>query len=162
MRAIVDTNVLIVANSRDCPQANPACIMHCVRLLRKIQTEGVIVIDDSRLIIKEYEKNVSNTGQPGTGDAFLKWVLVNQGQLQRCEPVTITPTDENQFAEFPADPDLEKFDPSDRKFVAVAISHPETPPIHNAVDSDWKIYQLALERNGLTIEQLCPDCLKQA
>ena len=50
----------------------------------------------------------------------------------------------------------------DGVFVAVALPHPGNPPIYNAVDSDWKIYQVPLERNGLKIEQLCPDCLKAA
>jgi hypothetical protein len=161
MKAIVDTNVLIAANARNCPQANPACVQRCVQLLQKIKIAGILVIDDAWLIIKEYKVEVSQTGQPGVGDAFLKWVLVNQANPRHCERITITPTEEDyQFAEFPDDPELAKFDPSDRKFVAVALTHPDHPPIYNAVDSDWKIHQLALEKHGIQIEFLCPDCLK--
>jgi hypothetical protein len=161
MKAMVDTNVLVAANARNCPQANPACVQSCIQLLQKIKIAGILVIDDTWLIIKEYKRDVSQTGQPGVGDAFLKWLLVNQATPQHCERITITPTGENQFAEFPDDPDLEKFDPSDRKFVAVVLTHPDHPPIYNAVDSDWKIHQIALEKHGIPIEFLCPDCLKE-
>jgi hypothetical protein len=44
--------------------------------------------------------------------------------------------------------------------VAVALTHPDHPPIYNAVDSDWQIHQQALEKHGIQIEFLCPDCLK--
>lgn len=97
-------------------------------------------------------------GQPGEGDAFLKWVLTNQANPQRCEHVHINPTENgNNFAEFPEDPDLKAFDPSDRKFVAVALSHPDSPPILNAVDSDWWLFRDAFTRNGVHVEFLCPQ-----
>jgi hypothetical protein len=162
MKAIVDTNVLIVANARDCPQADLACIADCAKFLRQIQDsdDWILVLDSAWNIIKEYKNKVSQSGQPGTGDAFLKWVLVNYANRQRCELIKITPAGENQFVEFPADRELSKFDPSDRKFVAVALTHPDRPPIYNAVDSDWKIYESALKNHGIQIEFLCPDCLK--
>jgi predicted nucleic acid-binding protein len=162
MKAIVDTNVLIAANARDCPQADLACIADCAKFLRQIQDgdDSILVLDSAWNIIKEYKNKVSQSGQPGPGDAFLKWVLVNYANRQRCELIKITSVAENQFAEFPNDPELAKFDPSDRKFVAVALTHPDRPPIYNAVDSDWKIYESELKNYGIQIEFLCPDCLK--
>ena len=58
--------------------------------------------------------NNSQSWQPNAGDAFLflKWVLINQANPNRCERVSITQTVENDFAEFPRSPALEKFDPS--------------------------------------------------
>jgi hypothetical protein len=157
MYSIVDTNVLIVANGRDCPQASPECVLACVRRLRDIEQHGTLVLDDGWHIIGEYKHKVSQTGQPGLGDAFLKWVLTNQSNPQRIEKVSITPIEDEGFAEFPNTPGLEKFDRSDRKFVAVALTHPQKPPICDAVDSDWRNFHEALVQAGVTVEFLCPD-----
>jgi hypothetical protein len=160
MHSIVDTNVLIVANGRDCPQASPECILACVRRLRDIEQCGILVLDDGWHIIGEYKRKVSPTGQPGLGDAFLKWVLTNQSNPKRIEKISITPVEDNGFAEFPSTPGLEKFDRSDRKFVAVALTHPQKPPICNAVDADWKEFHAALIEAGIGVEFLCPSLLK--
>jgi hypothetical protein len=161
MYVVIDTNVLIAANRDDCPQANLACVEACNQFLLQVQKSSTVVIDRTRLILSEYGKKVY-PNRARTGDKFLKWLLINQANPKYCRLVTITPTGENQFAKFPADPDLQDFDPSDRKFVAVALTHPDHPPIYNAVDSDWKIHQRALEKHGIQIEFLCPDCLKDA
>jgi hypothetical protein len=92
------------------------------------------------LFIREYENKISRSGQPNVGDAFLRWVLTHQA-TNRCEQVPITQIAENDFAEFPKSPFLEKFDLSDRKFVAVALTHHAKPAIANAVDSDWRNYE---------------------
>jgi hypothetical protein len=63
------------------------------------------------------------------GDAFLKWVLTNRTNPKHCEQVRITQIAENDFAEFPRSQSLVGFDPSDRKFVAVALTHPQRPAI---------------------------------
>ncbi len=163
MYAVVDTNVLVVANDQkphpDSDQkphpGSPQCVVNCVKRLKDIQTSEVLVLDDLRLIISEYSRNALVKGQ-GVGDRFLKWVLQNQADQRHCCCVTITP-DNGSFKEFPTNPELEKFDLSDRKFVAVALTHPERPPIYNAVDSDWHIFQDALQAAGVHVEFLCPD-----
>lgn len=159
MHRIVDTNVLIVANGRDCPQASPECIVTCAQHLQQIQQHEVLVLDDAWHIICEYTNKVSSSGQPGPGDAFLKWVLTNQANLQRIEKVSITLIGNDEFAEFPNTPALANFDRSDRKFVAVALTHPQKPPISNAVDSDWRDFYSALTQVGVTVEFLCPELL---
>jgi hypothetical protein len=133
-------------------------VISCVRRLQEIKATGKIVLDDGYRILLEYRDNLRSDGQPGEGDAFLKWVLTNQANPQRCEQVHINPTEDgNTFAEFPDDPDLRGFDPSDRKFVAVARAHPDSPPILNAVDTDWWQFREALSRNGVHVEFLCPQ-----
>jgi len=157
MRAIIDTNVLIAANGRDCPQVTPQCRLSSSQYLRNFQNQGIIVIDNRWLILNEYKHKVNQTGQPGIGDAFLKWVLTNQANFKRCEQVVINPLKDSSFAEFPDDPELEKFDQSDRKFVAVALASIDRPPIVNAVDSDWLEFYEPLVKNGIKIQFLCPD-----
>ena len=147
-----------MANGRgQSPQASEDCVIACVRRLVEIKSTGKIVLDDGYRILLEYRDNLRSDGQPGEGDAFLKWVLTNQANSQRCDRVRITPTeDSNSFVEFPDDPDLKSFDRSDRKFVAIARVHPDSPPILNAVDTDWWLFRDALERNGVHVEFLCP------
>ncbi len=152
---VIDSNLLIVSNARDVNQATPECIGRCVKFLENVRSAGRIVIDDAFIILNEYMRKVSPSGQPGVGDAFLKWVLTNQANVSRCSLVGITPHPIRGFAEFPEDPDLAKFDRSDRKFVAVALAHPDRPPIANAVDSDWVDAHIALARNGVRVQQIC-------
>jgi hypothetical protein len=153
---VVDTNVPIVAN-RKSNQASHTCVSHCIKKLKEIQEQHIIILDNKWLIINEYRNKLSPVGQPGVGDAFFKWVLTNQENPQRCQKVKITPTTENSFEEFPEDESLADFDKSDRKFVAVALTHPERPPILNAVDSDWKNFEIALNNIGIKIIFLCPE-----
>ena len=160
MPVVVDTNVLIAANGRDCPQATPECRLVCAHQLQSIQQKDILVIDNAWQIIKEYTQKVNQSGQPGVGDAFLRWVLTNHRNPARCHQVSITPTTEGSYEEFPVSPDLKGFDPSDHKFVATALTHPDTPPILNAVDSDWQQFEKALSAAGVTVQQLCPDTLK--
>jgi len=147
MKVIIDTNVPVVANGNS-PQASPECVRNCARRLNEVTQHGKLVLDDKWLILQEYQNNLRSTGQPGVGDAFLKWVLTNYANPQRCEIVRITPKDYDQtdFQEFPDDPELEGFDRNDRKFVTVAISHPDRPPILQAVDVQWWQMRVALTR----------------
>lgn len=158
MHIVIDTNVLIAANQIDCPQAKPTCVLTCQQFLQTIQQTGIVVLDRHRLILSEYGNKVY-PNRARVGDKFLKWLLINQGNPKYCTQIEITPHSTRQFAEFPDDSELADFDPSDRKFVAVAIAHPEHPNIHNAVDSDWSEYQAALA-HYVTVVQLCPDCVK--
>jgi hypothetical protein len=160
MPVVIDTNVLIAANGRDCPQSTSACQLTCSQQLRHTQTQDVLVIDDGFHSLGEYLREVSPTGQPGVGDAFLKWVVTNPGNSAHYQQIHITPTASGSFQEFPDTPDLKGFDPSDHKFIATTLSHPETSPILNAVDSDWQHYDSALAAAGVTVHQLCPDTPK--
>ncbi|HSU82609.1 MAG TPA: hypothetical protein VLR69_09330, partial [Thermoanaerobaculia bacterium] len=57
------------------------------------------------------------------------------------------------------DPDLAAFDPSDRKFVAVAVASGEQPEILNASDTDWWHHREALSRHGVEVRFLCPQLM---
>jgi len=155
---VVDTNVPVVANGRS-HQADPDCVIACIQALAEIRDQGVIILDDALLILKEYMRNLSMSGQPGPGDFFMKWVWTIQAHPDHCRQVPVTPRtdDPTNFAEFPNDTDLARFDRSDRKFVAVALASGSTPYILNAVDSDWAEYYPALKRNGIRLKFLCPQ-----
>jgi hypothetical protein len=131
--------------------------------LREVQDDHVILLDDGWYILKEYMGNLRSEGQPGIGDAFLKWVLTNRRNPVCCEWVHITPASgsrgDESFEEFPDDAELDGFDPADRKFVAVALAHSEAPPILNAVDAGWWTFREALSKYAVQVEFLCPDAM---
>lgn len=166
-RVVIDTNVPIVANQRLSPQASAQCVITCTRIIEEIieevETDYILVIDDGWHILREYMNKLDPSGQSGVGDAFLKWVLTNQANPQRCERVHLTlranRQDDNEFVEFPDDPALATFDRSDRKFVAVALTHPEKPPILNATDRDWWLHRETLGKYGVQVEFLCPEMM---
>jgi hypothetical protein len=155
---VVDTNVPVVANGKS--HADPGCVIACLDALSGVRSNGIIVLDDAMQILHEYMKNLSLAGEPGAGDAFMKWVWSVQADENHCEQVSLTPRyghGADDFEEFPDDPGLAAFDRSDRKFVAAARASVKDPIILNAVDSDWAESHAALERSGLTVRFLCPQ-----
>ena len=155
---VKDTNVPVVANGKS-EQANLNCVSSCKNQLAEIRKRGVVILDDNYLIFQEYMKNLSLSGQPGPGDAFIKWLWDNQANPTTCLQVQITPLDNesSNFDEFPRDERLANFDRSDRKFVAVALSSDCNPDILNAADPDWADHYTALSEAGLKIVFLCPQ-----
>ena len=161
MTVVVDTNVPVVANGRS-EQASPECVKNCAVRLRQVTTKGKLILDNRWLILKEYMTHLKPSGQPGSGDAFLKWVLTNYRNPDFCELVRITPknSSETDFEEFPSDPALNNFDTTDKKFIAVALAHPDKPPILQAVDTEWWKMKEPLGVAGVTIDFLCEKDIK--
>ena len=157
---IVDTNVPAVANGL-ATQADDACLRRCVAELHRIQNGSRLLLDDSWLILGEYQRNLGPPGRALPGDAFIKWALINQGNDSRIRRVPITPDPTRAFAEFPDDPRLASFDHDDRKFVAVALASGTSPPIVNASDRDWWEHREALQAHGIEILFLCPELMPQ-
>jgi hypothetical protein len=166
---IVDENVAIVANDvaritskqiPQTPQADTKCRLASVQILRKIVSGGVAVIDDAGEVVMGYKKHLSHSGQPGTGDAFFKHLVDNSYNVRRVRQVHLPKTAGGEFQHFPADPDLRTFDHDDRIYVALAKASVVETLIVNSVDSDYRDHALALKRNNVTVEELCPNCLK--
>jgi hypothetical protein len=162
-KCVVDTNVPINANKALNIEINTdvplECILACVDIIQQIQKESCIVIDTNGEILNEYRKNLLFKGQPGLGDSFLKWIHDNQGTPDKVCKVEIN-QDGYSYIEFPDHPDLRDFDPSDRKFVAVANTHPHKPPIFQATDSKWWEWKEALQEVGIEVIFLCPGYIE--
>lgn len=156
---VVDTNVPIVANGRRSEQADSDCVMACIEALQAIYEQGVIVLDSGMDILTEYMQNINMSGQPGPGDAFMKWVWHVQADETKCERVSLTLRNDGSgdYTAFPNNTELMDFDRSDRKFVAVALASKNNPDILNAVDTDWADHHAALLAVGLSIVFLCPQ-----
>jgi len=164
---VIDTNVGVVANGRNCPQADVACRLACIEKLKECveilnnKKQGYVIIDSGNEIFEEYKSYFNFSGQSGTGDMFFRVLDQRRFSTNNCEQVKINKDEIWGYEEFPHDEDLRDFDPPDRKFVAVAIQSQNSPVILNATDSDWREYKKALNKY-VNIEELCPNCLRNS
>ncbi len=136
------------------------CADACVQSLYAIMEQGGLLVDDAGQILNEYTKRLGHAGAPYAGEKFVKWAYSNQWRSDRVTRIPITATTDGgwrKYDEFPDQPELQAFDKSDQKFVAVALASRRNPPILNAVDSDWWIHRTALTAAGVTVEFLCPQ-----
>lgn len=156
---VVDTNVPVVANAM-ADHAGEDCILNCIERLLQVQKKEKLLLDDDMRILQEYRGYLSPSGQPGVGDMFMKWVWANQANPKHCRVISITPLEEKPyFLEFPRDDQLDGFDLSDRKFVAVAMASRFDPPILNTADTDWWNYREPFQKHGIRIEFICPELM---
>ncbi len=156
MRAVIDTNVLLVANGQHL-DVSADCVTACVERLQAMEKAGTTVIDDGFRILGEYQNKTSLNPPKGVGDVFLKWLLRQAGNPARVEQICLTELAENEFVEFPDAALQPAFDAPDRKFAAVAHCHPEKPPIWQAADCKWLDWWPALQAKGVRVEFLCPE-----
>lgn len=156
MKAVIDTNVLLVANGQHA-DVSPDCVEKCVHRLVAMQKQGVAVVDDGYRILGEYQGKTHPNQPKGTGDVFLKWLLRNVGNRVRVEQVRLTETATDEFTEFPEPALQARFDAPDRKFAAVAYAHPDKPPIWQATDCKWLDWWPALAAKDVHVDFLCPE-----
>lgn len=153
---VIDTNVILAANhSHD--DLSLDCVETCILRLTDIQQAGIVVIDDEYRILREYQKKTDVKRPKGPGDVFLKWLLQNSANVKHCVQITLNEQASDMFDEFP-EKDLEnRFDPPDRKFVAVANAHPKKPRVLQAADCKWLDWNSELKAHGIVVEFLCPE-----
>ena len=148
---VVDCNVAVVANGRNI-HTDVDCQLACISELDRVVTRGRVAIDSGDLIFAEYQNHLNFSGGPGTGDMFFKHLFNSRYDPKRVLRVTINPSGEDQgFAGLPPN----QLDPSDRKFLAVAVV--ARAPILNATDSDWKENGDLMDRLSVKVIQLCPE-----
>ena len=155
--AVVDTNVILVANEKQ-PDVGTDCVLKCIDALQKLRDHGKLAVDEADKIFTEYLHRTKPWSSQKTGDAFVKWVHDNRYNPNCCDRVRLTPmpNDDQDFEEFPRAPALSTFERGDRVFVATALTHPGHPPILEACDTDYVEHRGALENAGLQIDFLCP------
>lgn len=161
LRCVVDTNVATTANGAN-EGAPASCVAASARALQLVMAAGHVFIDDGGRIVGEYRANLNAQGQPGPGDAFVKWLLTHEWGGERVTRVAITPKegDDQDFEELPVPPSGTVYDRSDRKFLAVAAASDEHPPIFQAFDSKWWGWQSALSQAGVTVVFLCQEAIE--
>ena len=121
--------------------------------LNSLVARETVAVDDRNLILDEYRNHLNFAGSPGVGDMFFKHVFDHQYQGSRVRRVPVTPAEDDGrgFEELPEN----RFDPSDRKFLAVAVA--ARAVVLNAVDSDWGEQQALMDELGVEVNELCPQ-----
>ncbi len=152
--AVVDTNVVLVANGQHA-DVSRTCVATCAVELQNIMQSGRLALDDQFRILGEYLHKTQPKKGNRPGDAFVKWALQNRVNVMRVDSVTLQAHDTRGFESFPNDAELANFDDPDRKFVAVANAHPAKPPVLQAADSKWLDWAPALARHDVAVEFLC-------
>ena len=159
---IIDTNVPLKAADL-CPidEIDRKCSAACLQFISQlIHSSDTIVLDAGGEILNEYRRNINMAASDNAATVYLKWVLRKQ-LLGNADLINITKIGNNSYKEFPASPGLKNFDPSDRKFVALAKAHPHHPPIINGSDTDWWISREALQSEGVQVVFLCEEYMKE-
>lgn len=157
-RCVVDTNVPIVANGNadpgDVRPPSISCRIAAVTFLREMLQSGIVLLDLEGQIQEEYRRYLRPSGQPGVGDRFYQVILHSAPLL--VERVDLPKRPDGEYVDLPQSLIDEKFDPSDRKFAALARR--QNAPIFNATDSDWLNHGQTLAAEGIRVEHLCgPD-----
>lgn len=155
MKCILDTNVPVKASCStvDYNEEELELIEECIDFIHKFinDSESKLVLDVDWEILNEYRRNIKKTAM---GKEFLKWVNTYVGQADFIKDIIKLEKLGCDYLAFPNDPDLEGFDLADRKFIALAMSHEEKPPIIQAADGKWLEYVKTLEEYGIHIEFL--------
>lgn len=159
MTVVVDTNVILIANGQHAG-VSATCMKACASRLYDIVQSGRVAIDDGYQILLEYQNKTTPRVGKRAGDAFVKWLLRNNTNAERCDRVALEVHDERGFEAFPDDARLGDFDPPDRKFVAIAAAHRDKPPILQAADSKWVRWAPALSGHGVKVDFLCPEDIR--
>jgi len=161
VHVVIDTNVAVTANGKN-DGAPFDCVVASARALKYVIDNGHVYIDVGGAIIAEYKTYLRAAGQPGPGDVFYKWLLTHQWGNRRVTRVPITPKaeDNRDYEELPEPTDGTEYDPSDKKFLAVAVAHPRRPQILQSFDSKWWGWRAALEAAGVSVHFLCPKAIE--
>jgi hypothetical protein len=148
---VVDTNVAVVANGRH-THASPDCRLAAIDFLNGLVNRGKIILDLAGDMQEEYRRHLNPSGQPGVGDRFFQ-VVLNSAPRRVVRVDLPKEPSTGAYRDFPSDPALARFDPSDRKFAAAARRTGQ--PVANATDSDWLDYKAALNANGIAVDFVC-------
>jgi hypothetical protein len=155
-RAVVDTNVPIIANGRPDPSDGgrapaPGCRLATIDFLEETLRSRRVLLDLAGEIQAEYHRYLNPRGQPGVGDRFYLQILMSAPS--RVERIDLPRRADGTYDDFPDDPALKDFDRSDRKFAALARR--ESVPVANATDSDWLHHHAVLKRHGIAVHFVC-------
>ena len=148
---VVDTNVAMAANGRG-THADMACQAACVARLKAVVAHDTVFLDETGLVFGVCEASALGR-RTRHGRCLFKHVFDNQYRPERCRRVPVVPLDDERrgFEELPPN----SFDPSDQKFLAVAVVGRAT--VLNATDSDWAEHAALVNGLAVKVEQLCPQ-----
>lgn len=158
---VIDTNVPIVANGGErssrqrqsdaSPVPSEACREAAILRLSKAIKAELILLDCEGKIQDEYRRYLNPSGQPGVGDRFYLHVL--NSAPGRVERRNLELASNGEYLHLPESLVAGGFDPSDRKFAALAKQ--ENGVVINATDSDWLLHAQELSHSRVEVQNIC-------
>ncbi|MCW1966506.1 MAG: hypothetical protein KIH69_000115 [Anaerolineae bacterium] len=145
---VIDTNVFVAASGDS--SASLQCELAAFQFIAALKdTQDHVIVDHDFKILGEYLNNLKQAAIPQSIGFELYKRLHDEGRFD----YQIIAFDDAGYAILPHT--CQTQDLNDRKFVAVALAHPDRPNIYNATDSDWKNDQAKLAECGVCVVQLC-------
>ena len=161
-KIIMDTNVAAKAATpqEECKPEEWDMQERCIEFIREFtkNTDSQLVLDFDYEIIKEYRNRIPN--DTSIGKIFWHWFNCYIGKIPFENMVKLEKDDDGNYVMFPLEKRTEEFDRSDRKFVALARTHNEHPPIIEAADGKWLGFKDVFGEYGVHIEFLDNDYAK--
>ncbi len=154
----MDTNVLLVASAAEpfspfddthVPADQQQVVFEWLAAFRR-DPHRRLAVDEAWRIYEEYRNRL-------TDQDFGLLAIHEKLQAARIVPVAY---DEAGYAVLPDA--LQACDPSDRKFVGVALGDPDGIAIVNAADSDWIEIERDLDAAGVRVVHLIEAWLREA
>ena len=159
MTKVVDTNVPLVVKM---PVGHARALVDaCEELIEQILESRLSVVTDADgEIVAEYLHQLSLSGRPSLGDAFVKYVHDYRfswpdDQRPDIQSDSSVPNRYKVLNDDDAD-----IDPSDRKFVAAAKVAGVS--VHQATDTKWLNWGPVLGRHGVLVEFVHEPSIRQA
>ena len=149
-RYVIDTTVpTTAAGGNDVAQLD--CQIKSIAIIKKVITSGTLYVDADKEILTEYKKNLQHKGRNNIGKLF--YIEIYRHFTVKTKCVKITKISEGNYTEVPSEITNSKFDPDDRKFIAVAKE--ADAKIYNATDSDYLNHETLIRSCGIEIEFVC-------
>ena len=135
--------------------ATEECVLACTRLANRIVEGQVVAVDTSDLILFEYIAALRSATDSGVAKKLAATLWRRRHDTRVCARFPITPIDDppGAFGEVPEA--VRDFDTDDQKFLAVAAAVGSTPPIFQALDTEWWTRRADLTAAGFDIQFLC-------
>ncbi|MCY3779593.1 MAG: hypothetical protein OXG78_04720 [Chloroflexi bacterium] len=166
---IIDTNVPLTAAGLN-SDASKQCQLSCVAVLKAVLAGQVkVVIDAKRDVLREYNRRIHPDFRGSLAEQFMLYMLQYHTVAGRVHCLELQQNESGQFVDYPDNSDTwstrvrrcERFDPDDKKWVALAVRFKKEAgidaPIVNAADRCWLAFESQLEAAGVKLEVLCRE-----
>ena len=145
---MIDTNVILLAGTKvsSVPDELLKCFENCILFLKGMIDSGdTVLIDDSGLILREYDNVFRVNAYPNNATIFYEYLMGNLvfQHIEERKDYTYFP--------YPESDELKGFDRADRKFISVAFGYKHKIPIVEATDSKWWGIKNELRKFGIDI-----------
>lgn len=166
---IIDTNVPLTAAGLN-PNASKKCQLSCISVLKAVLSgQEKVVIDSAGQTLGEYNRRIHPDYRGSLAEQFMLYMLQYQTVARRVHRLELQRDSKGNYIDYPDNqntwssevPRCERFDPDDKKWVALALRFKKDTgsdaPIVNAADKCWLAFETQLESAGVKLEILCRD-----